>query len=91
MKADLRPVFRRLRTGRVADSAVSATAARDRNRDIGAIVSVNATGWALNLYSTTDGSHLRSQTARSATPVMERDRRINIHALLDAEFGPRAN
>lgn len=84
MKADLRPVFRRLRTGSVADSAVSATAARDRNRDIGAIVSVNATGWALNLYSTTDGSHLRSQTARSATPVMERDRRDIIRSIKTA-------
>lgn len=84
MKADLRPVFRRLRTGSVADSAVSATAARDRNRDIGAIVSVNATGWGLNLYSTTDGSHLRSQTARSATPVMERDRRDIIRSIKTA-------
>lgn len=84
VKADLRPVFRRLKTGKKADSADSGTGTPDGIRDVGAIVSVNASGWSLNLYSTKDKSLLRSQTSRSTTPVMEQDGRDIIRSIKTA-------
>jgi hypothetical protein len=81
MKADLKPVFRRLRTVRLGDSAASGSKEPVARRDIGVIVSVHASGWALSLHSTTDGSRLRTQEALSATPLMERDQRDLIRSI----------
>lgn len=84
LKADLRPVIRRLRTGKSVESAVSGAGALDGTRDVGAIISVNASGWSLSLYSTTDNSLLRSQASGSDTPVMERDGRDIIRCIKTA-------
>ena len=84
LKADLRPVIRRLRTGNAVESGVSGTGALDGTRDVGAIISVNASGWSLSLYSTTDSSLVRSQASGSATPVMERDGRDIIRSIKTA-------
>lgn len=55
--------------------------ASDRRRDMGAIITVNATGWAVRLFSNADNTLQRSDLADSETPIMERDRRDIVRSI----------